>query len=55
MSLHERSRRLRTALLLAIDRLPLDDSERVRELFEKWQRMARELGLLDAPRKKARR
>ena len=54
MSLAEQCRRLRLALLVAIDRMPLEDSERVRELFESWQQKVRELQLLDAP-KKARR
>lgn len=53
LSLREHSRRVRLALLVAIERLPLEDSARVRELFEQWQRLARELGLLDCPEKKA--
>lgn len=55
ISLREHSRRVRSALLVAIGRLPLEDSARVRELFERWQQLARQLGLLDGRQKKARR
>lgn len=54
LTLHQQCLRLRLQLIVAIDRGTLADSERVRELFEEWQRARAQLQKLEAKEKKIR-